>query len=82
MNFSVVIPSRNPANLIPCVRSLLTAEPAMAPEQIIVVDDGARAGAEASLPAVRWVTGITPFIFARKCQPRHCRGMAKRGAAE
>jgi len=23
------------------------------------------AGAEASLPAVRWVTGITPFIFAR-----------------
>jgi GT2 family glycosyltransferase len=65
MNFSVVIPSRNPANLIPCVRSLLAAEPAMAPEQIIVVDDGARAGAEASLPEVRWVTGITPFIFAR-----------------
>lgn len=65
MNFSVVIPSANPANLISCVRSLLAAEPELSPQEIIVIDDGARAGAEASLPAVHWITGITPFIFAR-----------------
>lgn len=65
MSFSVVIPSGNPANLISCVRSLAVAEPGLAPREIIVIDDGARAGAEASLPDVRWVTGITPFIFAR-----------------
>jgi GT2 family glycosyltransferase len=65
MNFTAVIPSANPANLISCVRSLLAAEPELSPQEIIVVDDGARAGAEASLPAVHWITGITPFIFAR-----------------
>ena len=52
-------------NLVPCVRAILENEPDLAPEQVIVVDDGARAGAERSLPAVRWVTGITPFVFAR-----------------
>jgi GT2 family glycosyltransferase len=65
MSFSVVIPSANSANLISCVRSLLAAEPGLSPREIIVVDDGARAGAEASLPEVHWITGITPFIFSR-----------------
>jgi GT2 family glycosyltransferase len=65
MKFSVVIPSGNAANLVSCVRSLLAAEPELSPREIIVVDDGARAGAEASLPEVHWITGITPFIFSR-----------------
>jgi GT2 family glycosyltransferase len=65
VNFSVVIPSANPANLISCVRSLLAAEPDLSPQEIIVIDDGAREGAESSLPAVQWITGITPFIFSR-----------------
>ena len=65
MNFSVVVLSSNAGNLIACVRSVLAAEPELPPENIIVVDDGARAAAEASLPGVRWITGITPFVFAR-----------------
>lgn len=65
MNFSVVIPSANPTNLVSCVRSVLAAEPELSPKEIIVVDDGARAGAEASLPEVHWIKGITPFIFSR-----------------
>jgi GT2 family glycosyltransferase len=65
MSFRVVILSSRASNLIPCVRAVLTAEPSLSPGDIIVVDDGARASAEASLPRVRWITGITPFIFAR-----------------
>src|SRR5262249_51249841 len=65
MKFSVVIPSGNAANLVACVRALLAAEPELSPQEIIVVEDGSRAGAEASLPAVHWITGITPFIFSR-----------------
>lgn len=65
MKFSVVIPSGNAANLVSCVRALLAAEPDLSPQEIIVVDDGARAGAEASLPELHWITGITPFIFSR-----------------
>ncbi|HEV3037504.1 MAG TPA: glycosyltransferase [Candidatus Angelobacter sp.] len=65
MNFSVVVPSANAANLVACVRSLQAAEPELSPQEIIVVDDGARAIGETSLPDVRWITGITPFIFAR-----------------
>jgi GT2 family glycosyltransferase len=65
MKFSVVIPSGNAANLVSCVRALLAAEPELLPEEIIVIEDGARADAEASLPEVQWITGITPFIFSR-----------------
>jgi hypothetical protein len=65
MSFCVVVLSSNAVNLIACVRSVLAAEPGLSPQDIIVVDDGARAAAEASLPSVRWVTGITPFVFAR-----------------
>jgi GT2 family glycosyltransferase len=52
-------------NLVPCVRSLFEHEPGLRPEQIIIVDDGARRGAEVQLPPVRWVDGIKPFVFAR-----------------
>ena len=65
MSFSVVIPSARAQNLIPCVRAILDREPDLPPDRIIVVDDGARADAEAHLPPVRWVTGIKPFVFAR-----------------
>jgi GT2 family glycosyltransferase len=65
VSFSVVILSANAANLISCVRSLGAAEPGLSPHDIVVLDDGARAEAEPLLPAVRWIAGIKPFIFAR-----------------
>jgi GT2 family glycosyltransferase len=61
----VVIPSASAANLVPCVRALLDGEPHLLPEDVIVVDDGARAGAEAALPGITWVAGVKPFVFAR-----------------
>ncbi len=63
--FSVVILSRDAANLVPCVRAVLANEPDLPRERVIVVDDGARAAAEARLPGIRWVEGAKPFVFAR-----------------
>src|SRR5262249_24095186 len=51
--------------LVPCVQALRAAEPALPPERIVVVDDGARKAAEAQLPGLRWVPGAKPFVFAR-----------------
>lgn len=66
--FSVVIPSATASNLIPCVDSILKMEPDLKPSQIIVVDDGAKYGAEHILPKeVRWVDGKKPFVFSRNC---------------
>ena len=65
MTFKVVILSAKASNLVPCVRSLLANEPDLPPEHVIVVDDGARAEAEAQLPPVRWLDGARPFIFSR-----------------
>lgn len=65
MSFSVVVLSSRASNLVPCVRAVLAGEPALPPANVVVVDDGARASAEPSLLGVTWVTGITPFIFAR-----------------
>lgn len=65
MNACVVIPSAWAENLIPCVQAILTHEPSIPPSEIIVVDDGARAHAEPALPAVTWIAGIQPFVFAR-----------------
>jgi GT2 family glycosyltransferase len=70
--FHVIILSALMANLVPCVRSLLEHEPGLRPEQIIVVDDGARLGGEGQLPAVRWVDGIKPFVFARNANLGIC----------
>lgn len=61
----VIIPSARPENLIRCVQSILSADPMLAPSDIIVIDDGARADSESSLPAVTWVAGVKPFVFAR-----------------
>jgi GT2 family glycosyltransferase len=65
MSFHVVILSARAANLVPCVRSVLAHDPEIGPERIVVVDDGARACAEAELPPVRWLSGIKPFVYAR-----------------
>jgi GT2 family glycosyltransferase len=65
MGFKVVIPSAKAANLVACVRALLAAEPQLASTDIVVVDDGARAEAEAQLPPLTWVEGRKPFNFAR-----------------
>jgi GT2 family glycosyltransferase len=70
--FDVVILSALVNNLVPCVRSLLEHEPGLRPGQIIIVDDGARLGGEALLPAVRWVGGVKPFIFARNANLGIC----------
>lgn len=66
MNVKVIIPSAKASNLIPCVQSILTLDPALEASSIIVVDDGAKAGSQAALPAdVTWVDGVKPFVFAR-----------------
>jgi GT2 family glycosyltransferase len=54
------------------VGAVLACEPEVVPTDIIVVDDGARTSAESALPAVRWLTGITPFIFARNANLGIC----------
>ena len=65
MTVKIVILSATASNLVPCVRAILTHEPDLPPDHIIVVDDGARPEAEAHLSPVQWVAGIKPFIFAR-----------------
>jgi len=45
----------------------MRCEPGLKPERIIVVDDGARAGAESLLPDVTWIEGKKPFCYARNC---------------
>ena len=66
MSFKVVIPSAKAENLVACVRAVLSRDPHISPERIIVVDDGARAEAEPELPpGICWLQGIRPFIYAR-----------------
>lgn len=64
-DFRVVILSSRAENLVPCVRAVLQHEPQLDPKNIIAVDDGTRVSAEGALPAVQWITGIKPFVFAR-----------------
>lgn len=62
--FTVIIPSRNAANLLRCVQAIHDHERAAG---IIVVDDGLDASAADVLndPRVRRIEGVKPFIFAR-----------------
>ena len=78
MNLKVVIPSAKASNLIPCVQSILTMDPALSPSSIIVVDDGARRESYADVPTVRWVAGVKPFVFARNVN----RGIAAAGDSD
>lgn len=63
--YDVIILSAVASNLIACVNALRAAEPTLPPWHIIVVDDGARREAEATLPGVRWIAGEQPFVYAR-----------------
>lgn len=65
MAYKVLIPSRNPDNLVACVTSILRNEPELHSEEIVVIDDGARVKAEPQLPKLSWIEGQRPFVFAR-----------------
>jgi GT2 family glycosyltransferase len=66
MTWSVIIPSARPENLIQCAKSVFRTHPGLEPHRVVVVDDGARAGAERELPpGITWVEGVKPFIYAR-----------------
>jgi hypothetical protein len=65
VSYSIVILSSRASNLVACVQSVLANEPDLPPERIVVVDDGARQEAEPLLPGVRWLAGLSPFVFAR-----------------
>jgi GT2 family glycosyltransferase len=65
MNFKVVILSARANNLVPCVRAIRVHEPDLPPENILVVDDGARLAAAPLLPGITWLPGVKPFAFPR-----------------
>lgn len=69
MNFSIVIPSKNPDNCRACVESILAQEPDLPLRNICVVDDGAYDGLKDAgvewFESITWVSGEKPFIFAR-----------------
>jgi GT2 family glycosyltransferase len=64
MSFSIIIPSRNAANLVPCIRAIREAGETA---RIIVVDDGVDWGNRYRYPGENevYVDGIKPFVFAR-----------------
>lgn len=64
-DFHIVIPSALGSNLERCVSSILQNEPDLHPDQILVVDDGARKTYDTSLPQPTWLEGVKPFIFSR-----------------
>lgn len=62
---SVVIPSRNIENLIPCVCQLQRMEPEL---RVIVVDDGLdKRLLPELLESVEIIGGVRPFVFAGNC---------------
>jgi len=63
--WKAIIPSNDAGRLRIAVNSILAAHPDVDPKRIIVVDDGAKAGWLPTDPAVLWVDGIKPFIYAR-----------------
>ena len=65
MNLTVVIPSRTPSNLIPCVNAVIRHEKGT---QIVIVDDTPDLSLASLLDgrAVA-IAGVKPFIYARNC---------------
>jgi GT2 family glycosyltransferase len=65
---SVIIPSKTPDNLVPCVAAVSQKEPSV---NVIVVDDGLNLGTVLRLAEWSWMTlphfipGVKPFVFAR-----------------
>lgn len=64
--FSVVIPSKNIDNLLPCVEAVLSHEH-MNPEDVVVIDDGLDLSCDINgvLDGVTILPGEKPFIFSR-----------------
>jgi len=63
MAFSIIIPSRDASNLVPCVRAIREAGETA---RIIVVDDGVDcSGMLWQWGEVGFITGKKPFVFAR-----------------
>lgn len=60
MNLSVVIPSRDSRNLIPCVAAVRKHEPNA---RIVVIDDGLASRPE----GCEYIAGVKPFVFSRNC---------------
>lgn len=58
-NLSVIVPSRNAANLVPCIEAVRKHEPDV---RIIVIDDGLP---DRSVIDAITIDGEKPFIFAR-----------------
>lgn len=63
MNYSVIIPSKNSNNLIPCVEAIKQHEPTLSLGKIIAVDDGL----DRIPDGIRVVRGDKPFVFSRNC---------------
>ncbi|MGH7674004.1 MAG: glycosyltransferase [Gemmatimonadales bacterium] len=64
--YAIVIPSANADNLAACLSALRGMGELGPDARIIVVDDGARAGAHRSLDNfVSWIPGKRPFVYAR-----------------
>jgi spore maturation protein CgeD len=64
-DFHVIILSKLAHNLKGCLAALLRCEKELPQERVIVVDDGAAAGCVRYFPKVRYIKGVSPFIFAR-----------------
>lgn len=63
MSITVVIPSKDASNLVPCLRAVHEHEPSA---RCIVVDDGvSKADLVDPVSWVDFVPGVKPFIFAR-----------------
>lgn len=66
MNWTAVIPSARAENLLRSARVLFDRHPWIHANHVVVVDDGARAGAGRFLrPGTTWVSGVKPFVYSR-----------------
>lgn len=63
--YSIVILSAKADNLRTVLSTILSNEPLLPRNRIIVVDDGARRECEGEFPGITWVPGMKPFIFSR-----------------
>ena len=66
MSFSIIIPSKSAANLVPCVQAIRDAGQ---DERIIVVDDGAATEFLKAKPETWYQSVAEPFCFARGLKP-------------
>lgn len=69
MKYSVVIPSKNPRNLVHCTAAIKNNERFLENDRIIIVDDGIPEewGGDLRKFGITVVEGEKPFVFARNC---------------